>query len=223
MFRILLIILAAVLAAGLGFAAGRLLFPATCPDPAGEQPEIEGLKRQAQELKTKAIMLESLADSFQEYKREPPLPWPEGIPEQYLPEQFRAIVARGLEEIRAPVDLVGFECDESPCIAMLRMREGYISKINNSKIWRENYGKGVTGSPVSVDCPDGSEERIELVAAEWNMRHDPKKMSPEEYKRAMQQETHRLIRGRLTEEEAQRGKRLTLRMRRLRLFWECAK
>jgi hypothetical protein len=221
--RVLLITLAAVLAAGLCFAAGRLLLQVPCPDPAGEKSEIDRLKKQVQKLKTKAFMLETLADSFQEYKKDPPIPWPEGIPKQYRPEQFRSIVAQGLEEIQAPVDLVGFECVESPCIAMMRIHEGYISKINNSNIWRENFGKGVTGSPVMVDCPDGSEERIELVAAEWNMRHDPKKMSPEAYKQAMQKETHRLIRGRLTKEEAERGKRLSLRMRRLRIFWECAK
>ena len=39
---------------------------------------------------------------------------------------------------------------------------------------------------------------------------------------ALFQEAQRLIRGKVTKEEAERGRRLSLRFRVRRLFWECA-
>jgi hypothetical protein len=214
--RRLLAILVCVLLPAAGFALGAI-WPRECDDH-----QIDGLQQEQSDLQRRIAQLDSMLLGYRDYRKGTPIPWSADVPEQYRQEHFQSLIAAALEEIKAPVEIVDFECSEVPCIAMLRILEGAISKITTARIWQENFGKSVTGSYVAVRCQDGREERIEIIAAEWDGRIDPRAISSEAWTAEKRHEFKKRMKGKLTKTEALNERRLMSRLRRLRSCWPCA-
>ena len=74
---------------------------------------------------------------------------------------------RALGECDPDVDLVGFDCSEPPCLALLRIRsEDWRGKlITDCAPWSESFGTQTSGVSFPVTCTNGSVERAEMIGA----------------------------------------------------------
>ena len=101
-----------------------------------------------------------------------PIPWPDDVDEKYRPEVFKRDFAQIAEECGLPQDLVGFDCDEPMCHAIMKRPAGphetgdtpwYFS----CAAWTDLYGAGVTSASGTVECADGSSEGYLLLGPIW--------------------------------------------------------
>jgi hypothetical protein len=93
--------------------------------------------------------------------------WPEEVPPGHRPEAFQAFVRQAIAGCGVDVDLAGFDCDEPPCMAIVRGgASSWFSDLTNCDMWAEMYGaKGGSMASSSVRCDDGTEEPFTLVGA----------------------------------------------------------
>lgn len=93
-----------------------------------------------------------------------PIPWPETIPEAFQPGVFQRTMGDVMQDCEA--ELVGFECDEPPCIAMLRGDDPqYLGPLlERCPGWAEQFGERSSGLHTNIDCDDGRSERVYLVS-----------------------------------------------------------
>ncbi len=191
--------------------------PAVPCDP----KELQRIRDRIDEIRTKTAFSERLSDGYVATQEGVPIPWTDDIPLQYRAEQFQAIIAQALDELQAPAEIVGFDCNEPPCIVKLRVLDGSNIKINKSDAWRKNF-RGRTATLVNVDCKDGRFERINLFAPSWDGKTDPAGLTEEENKKIRKAAIRRMIDGTETEEEKARDKRLSHRLSTIRESWQCA-
>jgi len=94
-----------------------------------------------------------------------PVPWPDEVPREHEPSEFRANVRQAVEECAPDVEIVGFDCGEPPCLVHLRGGdEGWWDRlINRCPRWVDPYGDAVSRASGTADCGGGSEERYEIV------------------------------------------------------------
>jgi hypothetical protein len=188
---------------------------------ASEQAELVRLKKRVGELEAKAAFQEAVVEGYRQDKYGTPIPWPDRIPGQYKQEEFQSIINQAIIEAEAPVDLVGFDCKEPPCIALLRRHDGRSSSgLAQTKIWKDNYGGSVrSGYSGFVDCGDGRKERIILESPYWDWKTDPKTLPPGAYD---QQLRDKIKKGFVqTEEEKNRTKRMRARWDEILSNWRC--
>ncbi len=127
-----------------------------CPEPE------EQVTRCEREVALRDRVIESLErDLYGE-----PIRWPEELPERFAPEFFEREVPRILEECGARESLVDIDCEEPPCIVMLRPGEE-MSSLSQCAAWNDTYGATVSMAMGKVECMDGSEERYVSMSPYW--------------------------------------------------------
>ena len=146
-------------------------------DPAEpEEPAASGRTRdeldatllaRSTELQKEIDATEKLARTYEEQLYGAPLAWPKQVPYALSWPGFRDQVDRALGECDPDVDLVGFDCSEPPCLALLRIRsEDWRGKlITECAPWSQAFGTLTSGVSFSVTCTHGSEERAEMIGA----------------------------------------------------------
>ncbi len=127
-----------------------------CPEPE------EGLTRCEREVALRDRVIESLErDLYGE-----PIDWPEEVPERFDPAFFEREVPRILEDCGASESLVEIDCEEPPCIVMLRPGEE-MSLLSQCAAWNDTYGSTISMATGKVDCPSGTEERYVSMSPYW--------------------------------------------------------
>ncbi len=99
------------------------------------------------------------------------IPWPEDRPERFRQAGYRAALEEAIDSCAPPVELVGLDCDEPPCVALLRTgQDWHDALVNRCPTWRDRYGTTVSQSVGEIDCEDGSTEQIAMLSPydeEW--------------------------------------------------------
>jgi len=100
-----------------------------------------------------------------------PIPWPEDRPERFQRAGYLAALEEAIDSCAPPVELAGIDCAEPPCIALLRAgQDWHDALVNRCPAWRDRYGTTVSQSVGSIDCEDGSTEKIAMLSPydeEW--------------------------------------------------------
>jgi hypothetical protein len=101
-----------------------------------------------------------------------PIPWPEEVPEHYDPGSFEQDVPRILEECGANAFLVDIDCEEPPCMVMLRRESATagaqdLSWFASCEAWKERFGTTASVSMGKIGCSDGTEEGYISLSPYW--------------------------------------------------------
>jgi len=98
-----------------------------------------------------------------------PQPWPADTPAHLAPQGFQDLLARSMDACKVPAELVGFDCEEVPCIAMLRPGErGWIwSLIRDCPEWAERFRRVPLRTDFWADCGPGETEHVVLLSPFW--------------------------------------------------------
>ncbi len=125
------------------------------------------LLARADELQAEIDANEELARTWEEQLFGPALAWPERVPHALSPSGFRDQVEVALGECDPDVDLIGIDCSEPPCLALLRIRseDWRAQLVTECARWSEPFGTQTSGISFSVTCADGSGERAEMIGA----------------------------------------------------------
>jgi len=90
--------------------------------------------------------------------------WPEEPLPGHAPEAFERVLQDAIESCEMDIDVVGMECDEPPCLAVVRDGVGsWYSDLTNCPAWADVYGASGTSSTSTVTCPDGREVAFAMV------------------------------------------------------------
>ncbi len=93
------------------------------------------------------------------------LAWPEGRPPEFTPDGFPDRFEGVLAACRPAVELVGIDCTEPPCIAKLRVANGWHDQlIGRCAPWQDTYGATASLATFGVDCEAREPERIALLS-----------------------------------------------------------
>jgi hypothetical protein len=100
-----------------------------------------------------------------------PLSWDDGPAEAFRAEAYEQTLAEALQACAPPAEFVQMDCDEPPCIAVLRVTGPTWRNdlVNGCPTWSEAYGLKTAQSTGSVDC-DGVPQRFALLSPvdeEW--------------------------------------------------------
>ncbi len=103
--------------------------------------------------------------------------WAEGVPPELSEEAFGEQVAKAIEACDPGVELVGVDCEEPPCLAVLRpLEEGWWDRlVNTCPEWTEAYGSNTSMQSGKVDCGETMEEYYLLGSyrsKEWTIEPD---------------------------------------------------
>jgi len=125
------------------------------------------LQTRSTELQGEIDTIEELARNYEEQLFGPPLAWPKRVPHELSSLGFRDQVEIALGECDPDVDLLGIDCSEPPCLALLRIRsEDWRAKlVTECAPWSKPFGTQTSGISFSVTCADGSAERAEMIGA----------------------------------------------------------
>jgi len=154
------------------------------------------------ELQGEIDTIEEQARTYEEQLFGPALAWPKQVPHELSSSGFRDQVEIALGECDPDVDLLGIDCSEPPCLALLRIRsEDWRAKmVTECAPWSEPFGTQTSGISFSVTCADGSGERAEMIGAPL-----------------------RKVLGETADEQAEAmSRRLQARMLEPQLHWVCA-
>jgi len=94
--------------------------------------------------------------------------WNPYVPEVLGPEGFEEQVKLAMEECQPAMELVGFDCDEPPCMAIFRADDSNASNglvSEDCPAWSEPFGTTVTQSSDTFDCPDGVSETMMIIGS----------------------------------------------------------
>jgi hypothetical protein len=80
-----------------------------------------------------------------------PVPFPDDLPPEHLPDAFRANLARALAECDTGLALIDVDCREYPCLALF---EGS-GTLPNCPAWTDIYGNSSDFSAHSIATADG--------------------------------------------------------------------
>jgi hypothetical protein len=194
--------------------------------------KIDSLRKELEELRALSNFQKTVLDGYKAQEKEKlgtPIPWTSNVPSQYREEEFLDIVSQALDELESPVELIGFDCQEYPCIAVTRVLKGLNSELENTEIWNKNFGSKITSSyQNSISCGDDREERIHMISPYWDGKTDPKNLPPGTYEKQFREELNRRINQpkhkRDKEEEKKqenRSKRLNARWNSIVQNWNC--
>ncbi len=190
----------------------------SAPGPACDLSELVRARKELRRLKVaKDLSREMPADR-------PPDPvddsaeWEEA-PYQYHEAGFSKIIAQAALELEDRVEMVGVDCRQMPCMAVLmaRIPETPSSSIRNTQAWKEHFGTGGRSYNALIDCKDGRKEQIEIASPFWVEKHDPLRMESEDIARVVE-DTRR---SRTEKQESQETVRMANRWREIRMRWIC--
>ena len=146
---------------------------ASAPEP-GVGPEARERIRQ---LEAEVDQLQARLDASGVRPPAQPVAWPDGRPEKFTEAGLRGLLEQGLQDCDVPAELVGFECGEPPCVALLRTSDDgwHDALVNNCATWTEAYGTTVSMDTGRADCGGGDEEAYALLSPydhEWREELD---------------------------------------------------
>lgn len=141
---------------------------ARCPDAGGQQAALDGANKRIEELEARLALARVVEQGYRGELYGTPVPWPDEVPEQLRPEGFQALLAESLDACQVPAELVGFACEEAPCMAMLRpeRRDWIWSLIRDCPSWGERFKQVPLQYDFWVECR-GRSERVVLLAPFW--------------------------------------------------------
>lgn len=199
--------------------------PAPPPSPTGEcnRTELDWLRERVAELEQQSGLQQAMLEGYKFEKLGKPTPFPERLPPKYR-DEFEATLSKAVAEIEGDgIELVGVECKEWPCIAMLRNEDqsGRKSGLSNTETWRKSFGGTVRdGYSGFVDCGDGRKERIELTSPHWDGQADLSSLSENHWNLDMQRRREAKNFER-TEWQQNLSKRLHTRWEEISSAWKC--
>ena len=125
------------------------------------------LLTRADELEGEIDTIEELARTYEEQLFGPALAWPKQVPHALSSSGFRDQVEIALGECDPDVDLIGIDCSEPPCLALLRIRseDWRAQLVTQCARWSEPFGTQTSGISFAVTCADGSGEQAEMIGA----------------------------------------------------------
>jgi len=165
-----------------------------------DDDELQILRDNVGQLENELRMARAAKELYERELFGDPIAWPETIPEEFQPGVFQRAVQEAMEDCEAA--LVGFECEEPPCIALLRNDDPEFSGPFTERCpgWVEQFGDRSSGMHTHIDCGDGRSERVHMV-------------SPSPYGTLIDDEDD--------EARTNYGKRRRLRYQQLENGWEC--
>lgn len=147
----------------------------------GTDPTSE-LRARNQELELQNQLLQRMLEDLEIEHRGTPIPWSDDLPEPLRPEAFERNVREALEDCAPDMELVGFECSEPPCFALLRPPERsdwWNDLVNECPAWRDNYTSSVSSASGQASCPDGSTERYQVLGWSSHLIEPEEGLPPE--------------------------------------------
>jgi hypothetical protein len=148
-------------------AADRLGQEAAAASEATKDAQDAALLTRSAELQGEIDTIDELRRTFEEQLFGPALAWPRQVPHELSEAGFRDQVEIALGGCDPDVDLIGFDCSEPPCLALLRIRseDWRAQLVTGCAPWSRSFGTQTSGISFSVACADGSEERAEMIGA----------------------------------------------------------
>ena len=141
------------------------------PVTAGVLEDVDAIRRQVVELEEQLQLYTSLEETYERELYGARVPWPEELDGKYRDEQFKDHVNHILEECETGMAIVGFDCSEPPCyVHMVGPEES--ASIGGCPQWRDLYGGTVSSATLTIDCADGSEMRVRMVAPDMSFLWD---------------------------------------------------
>lgn len=92
--------------------------------------------------------------------------WPVKIPRAAQPAEYEKVIHAAMKELKAPLELLGFDCSYPPCIAKFRDPPFKAKELHGTRAWR----KGLSACSFisrEVDCGVEGIERATFLAAHW--------------------------------------------------------
>ena len=172
-----------VIGAGIGWFAKPAPELEDRPKPDAVSPQVAQATRKAPDLASATsddcaeldkahqmlkLQLRLTENQLQAISREylgDPVQWPDEVAPLTAPDEFQDQLAKAIEACDVNVDVVGMDCNEPPCLAMLRGGEDgwYGDLVNDCPEWFEPFGTSVTSANGLVECPDGSTQSYKLL------------------------------------------------------------
>lgn len=177
--------------------------------PAAPAPRTNDAAGRIAELEAESRLLHALLENQETETNGTPIPWTNDLTRDYLPAAFERNLREAVATCAPDVEIVGFECSEPPCLAMLRPSgpaygdepTWYDRLVNNCPAWVDHYTSSVSGANGSVECPGGTEEPYHLLGWSYTLA-DPDRVFTRE-------------------EQENRGKRFQARLREIKDDWPC--
>lgn len=167
------------------------------PQPSSPEEELE-------RLRAKVALQEYLLEGFEGEVYGELVAWPAATDENesFMPDSFQRNVNAAIEACSPPAELVGVDCSEPPCMALLRTAgdRWYEALVNSCAAWSDRYGSAVTLATVEVTCGDGRTESVAMLSPYWEAIVSPSDPTARENMR----------------------KRLRVRRAQVRAEWVCA-
>jgi hypothetical protein len=215
---------AGFLGATLGLAAGWVLWaerpegaeegtapgaPTTLRDRSGDRrtPDVEiestvVLRQEIVDLERQLAVANEIARAATLEIEGVPIRWGREVPDEFTAAGFERRLREAIAECGVDIEVVGLDCDEPPCLAVLRPREErwHAKLVNECPAWREVYSNRTINMSASVDCGDGRNDSFLMLgsALAWSHVEDPDGA-----------------------EEGNHGKRMDLRAGSWKGSWEC--
>ncbi|MCP4870411.1 MAG: hypothetical protein GY898_17035 [Proteobacteria bacterium] len=98
------------------------------------------------------------------------LEWPADRPPQFTADGFPRAFDAALSICKPDAILVGYDCEEPPCVAKLRVNDGWHQALMSCESFATSFGATIDLATFGIDCPDSEPERVALLApidAEW--------------------------------------------------------
>jgi hypothetical protein len=146
-------------------------------EPAATRAPAPAAEERVRELEAEVSELQRRLESAGVRPPAAPVAWPEGRPDKFTEAGLRASMQTALESCDVPAELVGLECAEPPCIAMLRTTSDgwHDALVNSCPAWNDTYGTTVSMDDGKVDCGGGESESVALLSPydhEWREELD---------------------------------------------------
>lgn len=167
-------------------SATKIPSPA-CPDATCDQA--------LNELKGELRFQQMLYDSLWEEHFGRRVQWPEATPAVYTRAGFEEVVERSLANCDTDLSARGLECTEPPCIGafVFNAAQQFYPRIAECQHWSDAYGETVSTYSSSVDCGDGKQETILLLAPYWEQVAEPEDPAEAENFRKRIEERHKAL------------------------------
>jgi hypothetical protein len=176
------------------------------PPALADEPDAEAvaLASRVRELEAQNELLQELLEGVELELRGAPVPWSDELPDVLRPAAFERTVRDAVASCAPAAAIVGFECSEPPCLALLRGVAGPIQAlVADCPAWRDRYGSGAVAAAGRADCLDGGEERYQVLG--WSDRLiEPTEGYPREKRENL-------------------DKRMAARLEEIERSWRCAR
>jgi hypothetical protein len=98
------------------------------------------------------------------------LAWPDDTPPAHRPEQVQSTLSDVLDGCELPAQLTGFDCQEPPCLAVMRLNDpgAFRTGYKHCPQWNERFGGKYSMKNIRAPCKDGRTETIAIFHMVWD-------------------------------------------------------